>query len=61
MSPMRFRFVFSDLTPTNSLVMVMEPTGLKEDCQLYRVSKSPFSSAPLRGARPSYIAEFYYR
>jgi len=35
-----------NVIPTNSLVMFMEPTGLDEDCQLYRVRNSPSCSAP---------------
>jgi len=36
----RLGFALSDLIPTRSLIMTMEPTGLDEDCQLFRVRKS---------------------
>ena len=35
--PPRFKFALSDLIPTRSLIMYMEPTGLDEDCRLFRV------------------------
>jgi len=52
-----FGFAPSDLIPMKSVTMVMEPTGLDEDCQSFRVRNSP------RNSTNSYsltVAKFYY-
>lgn len=42
----QFRFAISDPIPMGSLIMSLEPTGLDEDCQLFKVRKPSWISTP---------------